>query len=287
MSLERHHLDAKEALDFLDGLACKSGTNFIFRGHKFSRHRLVTSWARYRREPHLHTVEIDDVIAGFRTGLAKQGLLPFDSTDRQDWLEYARHYGVPMPSLDFSYSPYIALFFAFSGLKGAASHEDPDQDVVVYGLDVGLLATCWARDSGTHVEDVLHPMAPLFADGFPSNALRFIASPSVHNKRMHKQLGCLLYDSIDYHQMGATDLEDYIEKTKEPPDAKGVMAHKVYINKSRSAAAILSRLQLMGISGGGLFQSPEGVAIDTLLSYDYTSRVPHSRGTAFKPHGDK
>jgi hypothetical protein len=35
--------------------------------------------------------------------------LPFDQDDRRGRLEFARHYGVPSPLIDFSQSPYVAL----------------------------------------------------------------------------------------------------------------------------------------------------------------------------------
>ena len=38
-------------------------------------------------------------------GYAKLGITPIDGDSRLDWMEYARHHGVPMPCIDLSYSP--------------------------------------------------------------------------------------------------------------------------------------------------------------------------------------
>jgi hypothetical protein len=38
-----------------------------------------------------------------------------------DWLSVMQHYGTPTRMLDFSFSPYVALFFALSGIEKEAS----------------------------------------------------------------------------------------------------------------------------------------------------------------------
>ena len=43
--------------------------------------------------------------------------LPFTEDNRRARLEFGRHYGIPSPLIDFSYSPYVATFFAFNGAR--------------------------------------------------------------------------------------------------------------------------------------------------------------------------
>lgn len=118
MTLQICHYDnLNEAISLLETLAIEKH-EYVFRGHTKESHKLTTTLSRHRSTPHESwSSDIDNMIDMFRVGLAKLDILPFASEDRQDWLEYARHYGVPTPTLDFSYSPYIALFFAFNGVQ--------------------------------------------------------------------------------------------------------------------------------------------------------------------------
>ena len=64
------------------------------------------------------------MIDHFIVKLASIGIpLPFDKHDRRGRLEFARHYGVPSPLIDFSYSPYVALFFAFKSLTRNSAND--------------------------------------------------------------------------------------------------------------------------------------------------------------------
>lgn len=53
-------------------------------------------------------------------------------------MEYGRHCGLPMPCLDFSYSPYIALFFAYAG-SGWENERPSGEYVEVNALNVAAL----------------------------------------------------------------------------------------------------------------------------------------------------
>lgn len=134
MSIEKKKFNNPEkAIRFLENLAF-SNDNYIFRGHSSSKYRLQTTYYRhtlkYYSEEYRTTINIDfdinTIIDKFRTGLVRNEIrIPFEDvefTDNQEWLEYARHYGVPIPCLDFTYSPYIALFFAFNELH--ISHKE-------------------------------------------------------------------------------------------------------------------------------------------------------------------
>jgi hypothetical protein len=69
---------------------------------------------------------------------------PFETDDRRARLEFARHYGVPSPLIDFSFSPYIALFFAFNGVRPQDSKKG--DRVAICCLNIYELAGVWARN---------------------------------------------------------------------------------------------------------------------------------------------
>jgi len=47
-----------------------------------------------------------------------------------------------------------------------------------------------------------YPPDDFFAAGFPVGALQFILFPGRHNRRRQRQLGCFLYDTQNYKQLG-------------------------------------------------------------------------------------
>jgi hypothetical protein len=122
-----------------DGYTC-------FRGHRDYRWRIESTFSRHRKIPlrQLTTHELDKLINEFIVNLSSIGLsLPFDQNSRRGRLEYARHYGVPSPLIDFSQSPYVALFFAFNGVR--PSDASSGDKAAVYCLKVGQLASVWAK----------------------------------------------------------------------------------------------------------------------------------------------
>jgi FRG domain len=70
--------------------------------------------------------------------------------DRRGRLEFARHYGVPSPLIDFSLSPYVALFFAFNGVKPLEAKKG--EHAAIYCLNVFELAGVWARQCALQLD---------------------------------------------------------------------------------------------------------------------------------------
>lgn len=282
---EKKFSSPSEAIAFLDDLASKN-KNFIFRGHSKPDYTLQTTLRRHRPIAHeAWMTDIDDMLEAFRTGLAKMGLTPFQGKDRQDWLEFARHHSVPTPALDFSYSPYVALFFAFDGQRINYKAEVPEY-VAVYALDIDALAFGWASymhsTKGSEAWDAtrvafLRPKASYFDAGFPPSTLQFLPQPGQHNHRMHRQLGCLLYDTMNFDGTAWKNLDDFIHDFKEPathgdPSSPQPTAFKILI-EMKCISDVLSKLELMNINGASLYLSAEGVARDVVNAYSYNPKA--------------
>lgn len=279
--------NAKGAIAFLEALAYESNDTIVFRGHEKSEYRLVNTWQRHRAVLHEPwNTDIDEALMAYKVGLEKLGIKSFDHTNRFEALEHGRHHGVPTPCLDFSYSPYVALFFAFNGVRIPRKKKKPYS--VIYALNVNQLAEVRAKELHDPRTDcdafykAFHsfqwPKREDVENGFPANTLQFIPFPGAANKRMQRQLGCLIYDTLWYKHMGLKDLEDYIEQetetTKTLPGRP--ILTKVFINQS-AASDVFARLELMNITGGNLYDSADGVALDIKNAYNYNPKFSYLR----------
>lgn len=94
---------------------------WVFRGHSRTDWRIESSLARYLRTHQRnirndwHDVRELNSIHKFQNA-AHQFIshLPPEQ-DLLSWLAVMQHFGAPTRLIDFTYSPYVALFFAFSG----------------------------------------------------------------------------------------------------------------------------------------------------------------------------
>lgn len=279
-----------EALSTLETSAL-SNEEMVFRGHSQSHYRLCSTLSRYSSIPHASwDSDIDDMLSHFLTNIRSIGELPTGiAEDRRARLEYGRHYGVPSPLIDFSLSPYVALFFAFTGVRA-----NPKEESVVYILNVDSLALEWAKRITTLNGDRLneererfrYERKPLFENGYPGGILKYIRLPASWNKRMQRQMGVFIYDSLDYASLGQRDLEDFIEQLKETPDSlsgsASPMLTKLFVSQS-SAGEVFSRLELMGINATRLYDDYSGAATDIYNTYNYNRKTGYAWDLRMSP----
>lgn len=272
--------------EFLENLSV--GTDdYIFRGHRDKTWRLQTTLHRHRK--YFGSFDVEEIIKNFRANLVKIGISPFDNgnNNRLNWLEYARHYGVPTPCLDFTYSPYIALFFAFTGAEIKYGKNNNDF-VYVYALNQKVLAHDWAYNINTSpksktqaniYEDFLNQPLSVWNKGYPMEDLFLIPYSSSYTQRIHRQQGLLLYDTIDYNIARWNDLEDYIARINEPSGSQETLI-KIKI-PTKFVSTIFEKLELMGITGSNLFVSQEGAQIDVMNSYHFNAKTFNLRDINF------
>ena len=285
----RHFRSVRRAVAFLEGLAHSRGT-YVFRGHNTKRHRLSTTLDRYWGLTHDEWSGVPLRMADqFISGMVRSGQTVPPGLEAQiDPLEYARHQGVPSPLIDFTWSPYVALFFAFNGLSHDLT-EIADGRSAVYAVNMDRLAQQWALEQTNDAIDVaaryhefLWPPDDLLESALPEDTIRFIRAPGQFTQRMHRQMGTFIYCTIDYEKRGARDFEDFldqIEAVKEFPVVEhnqDVAVTKVIL-PHECAKDVFQILELMGINAGQLFGSADGVAEDVSNSFFYNPKTSYLR----------
>lgn len=285
-------IDVDEAFSELTRLSDEfPSTEFVFRGQQDSGWRLQTSYERYWQGKPLHDhFHVERMVARFRNGVMRLGL-DHSLGGNLDWLEYGRHHGLPAPLLDFTWSPFVALFFAFDGLR---AEMESDRTAAVYCLNLNQLAKEVVRVQGEEhsspssfrsaMEAFLHDGASHFAGEFPQGRILFLRYPNAHTRRMHVQMGTFLYSTMQFgaDASGTQDLEAYFDQIQEgfdspclPNEDRPVLL-KIKLPHAW-ISQVLSRLEVMGIMGSTMYLSAEGVAKDVYNAYNFEPRAAYLR----------
>lgn len=214
---------------------------------------------------------------------------PPRASHTDEWLALMQHYGAPTRLLDFTYSPYVAMFFAFE--KAA-----PSSDVAIWAFN-----TTW-NEAG--LKRFSKPLAAAYSE-YQNNrdwekfsqVLKKSSIPKSYilnfnpfrlNERLTYQRGLFLYQGdvslrLDQNILDFTDIK--INKEK------GFIKFKVHNDEQgKTRTEALKRLDCMNITRATLFPDFEGFASsfssriptlfmkqsETILDYDYDLSNPNT-----------
>jgi hypothetical protein len=157
----------------------------------------------------------------------------FDRHDPQDYgcvLSLAQHHGYPTPLLDWSDSPFVAAFFAFSTIPKTRA---PNEGYVrVYDLDI----QDWRFASVRSMADV----EPKFAR---------LELRARHNLRVFPQQSVHMFSNL-------VDIEHHVSEIEKREGRKYLTRIDIPVTE-RSLA--MQELHIMGITAASLFPGVEGL----------------------------
>ncbi|GJD40820.1 hypothetical protein OICFNHDK_3296 [Methylobacterium bullatum] len=276
------YTDATTLFGKLEDLAL-SGGQYAFRGHQNSNWLIESTLTRYTNIPmNSFQADLEEMLIYFMYKMKSLDSIPFDNFDRRSILEFGRHYGVPTPVIDFSWSPYVATYFAFSSIQWryaapVNTETNEAQNAAIIALDTQLLAQGWVKSFQLRPEEYdnfLYESPDFFATEYPADVLKFIHFPASWNRRMQSQQGCFVYDALT-NASGAQfrSFHDFVEKIQEPSQPGGgkkPTAYKFLVPHSE-AGRVFAKLELMNINGINLIDR-EGVASDIKNTYNYNRK---------------
>jgi FRG domain len=206
--------------------------SYAFRGQENSIWRLVTGYHRTNRANLFRFVR-EDIKALWRSfsGLNIQLFDLKDADQNGALVALAQHHGYPTPLLDWTYSPYVAAYFAFNDKKSLPSKKGGT--VRIYMFD----KIAWENDFLQLVS--LTVAAPHFS---------LLEPLAMNNPRLTPQQALLTVTNL-------ADIESYVLDMEKRHGKQYLQAIDLPV---ADRELVLRELRLMGITAASLFPGLDG-----------------------------
>jgi hypothetical protein len=216
--------------EFRNSLVRCDPRQHVFRG-QCSQHRLRTSFHRTKRKnlARYRDIDIDEI----RRTLSPILRHVFDKRDPFQTgalFSLIQHHGFPTPLLDWSYSPFVAAYFAFRSRPGS---RPPTDYVRIFEFDRRSYAEHFAAST---------------AIAYARPHVTIVDFLGIENPRMIPQQATAMITNID-------DIEGWIEAGSDAVKQPFLRAIDIPLAEREQA---LRELDLMGINAGSLFPGIDG-----------------------------
>jgi len=218
---------------FRDYVAGLEGRRLLFRGQN-APWRLRTSFHRTLRADLTRFLREDiQVLHKHLSATTKHVFTLEIPNENGAFYNLIQHHGYPTPLLDWTYSPYVAAFFAYRGISNTKAAEAGPEDMVrILIFDQEQWRSDWNQ------------LLQLLAPGLHLSIGEFMA---IENERMIPQQAASTVTNVD-------DIESYI-RSKETETKKYLTAIDLPVRERRQVAR---ELGYMGITAGSLFPGLDG-----------------------------
>lgn len=220
-------------LGYKESVSQLGGRRYLFRGQN-RPWRLRTSFHRAGRADLIKFI-LEDVQALHRhlSARTKHVFNLEVPNENGAFFNLVQHHGYPTPLLDWTYSPYVAAFFAYRGISNDTAAKSTQSDKVrILMFDQEQ----WKFD--------FNQLQQLVSGGPHVSIGEFLA---IENERMIPQQAASTVTNID-------DIETYIT-SKESIEKKYLRAIDLPVNERNK---VIEELCYMGITAGSLFPGLDG-----------------------------
>ena len=219
--------------EFKAYVAALAGKRHLFRGQS-APWRLRTAFHRNGRADLRRFTNVDIQVLHRRLSVRTRHMFDLGKGEENGaFFNLVQHHGYPTPLLDWTYSPYVAAFFAFRGVpKSEAAAADSSKKVRIFVLDER-----WRTDVNQLV--VLERAFPHFS------ITEFIA---IENERMIPQQSVSAVTNVD-------DIETYIREMETENRQSYLSAIDLPVCERNE---VFCELGYMGLTAGSLFPGLDG-----------------------------
>jgi hypothetical protein len=229
-------------------------THWAFRGHRKEQWPLASALSRYFRsfrvDPRAWPDQERRILRIFKRKAHQFLAQPPAPDDDFQWLALMQHHGAPTRLLDFTWSPYVAAFFALERATG---------DAAVWALNPGDVSAGGLRRSA---QPKKHSIAsPDMDPRLPGNFARYflqgdhefiwLGEPDTMNRRLIAQSGTFVLPGVLDRPM-----EELVSKY---PNPKRMLA-KFILPAAKVRETGLRELYRMNITYATLFPDLDGLA---------------------------
>lgn len=263
--------------------------DYGFRGHSNSGWKLETTLSRFVNEIQLHYPEhgvnkertlltnlcLQRLHEEFRNNLITNNDLPQDRVEKIDIWQYGQHFGLPSPLLDWTHSPFIALFFAIS--EPAMNNDEGERCVWV--IDLSMLAYV--------NKQVIEEVRPKFKGSIsPESALnqqfpisKIVREINENNRRIAFQQG--FFTKHDYYKSLEIWLKRVVGEMAFHKGDSPVLRKLSFPCSERERVSMLDRLDKMNINNRTLFPDIFGSVKGALDTVYRSFQAPKFRSSRF------
>ena len=219
--------------EFKEYVTSLEPNRYIFRGHEENTWRLRTYFHRTGRADLRRFMRVDiPVLHRHLSGMTQHVFNLTDPIENGAFHNLVQHHGYPTPLLDWTYSPFVAAYFAYRNIP--RENRIADRKIRIALFD----AKQWQADFAQL--DRFTPALQHFSIFLPI---------AINNIRMVPQQGLLTISNVD-------DIEGYIAEHEE---ARGKKYLEAIDLPASERAQVMTELRMMGITAGSLFPGLDGV----------------------------
>jgi hypothetical protein len=255
--------------ELLDAITLPPYSDWAFRGQADERWPLESKLSRYFRNFHVDArawpEQEDRILRIFKRKAHLFLNQPPDHEDELQWLAMMQHHGAPTRLLDFTWSPYVAAFFAL---------EHATADAAIWALNPGPLS--YAPVQKIESGRLIRPpkLNPRLRGNLRSYFLRgktpfiWVGEPQVMNRRLIAQSGTFAIPSVL-----TRPLEDILSGYPDPANT----LVKFVLRSDRIRGKALRELYRMKITNEALFPDLDGLARSLAYELEFHWRYdPHT-----------